>query len=60
MIKKFCDICGKELNEQASHRFRIQEHRLFHNWTEIEICWDCYKALKDRRTERKDDEQSKR
>lgn len=56
MIKKFCDICGKELNEQVSHRFRIQEHRLFHNWTEIEICWDCYKALKDRHIERKDDE----
>ena len=55
MIKRFCDICGKELKEITMHKYRVQEFR-FCGWTTVEICWDCFKALKDKNIERKDDE----
>ena len=56
MIKRFCDICGKELKEITMHRYRVQEVRFFSGWVTIEICGDCFKALKDKHIERKDND----
>lgn len=56
MIKRFCDICGEELKETTRIRYRIQEHRFTNSWEEIEICWDCFKSLRDKHIERKDDD----
>lgn len=56
MIKRFCDICGQELTGPNTHRYRVQEFRFFSSWVTIEICWDCFKALSDKRIEGKGDE----
>lgn len=56
MIKRFCDICGKELKEIRMHKYRVQEFRYCCGWTTVDICWDCFKALKDKHIERKDND----
>lgn len=58
MTKKFCDICGKELKDCNTHRYRVKEHRFFDVWADVEICWDCFKALRDKHIEgeRRDDD----